>query len=243
MKSFVTYNQFDCKEVKMEITEKIIPITSIKIDEEIYPRVSVDWVTSARYYNALKSGAVFPPIVVAVLEKKFILVDGGHRLKAHKDNKETHLKCEVLKGLTRAEIYEEAVRRNSTHGRQFSTQEVTKIIVTLENFGYDSAKISELVRIPANELKSFVAKRMTRITETNEEIYLKSPLKHLSGIIQDEMPKQDLFNSKSQIHLLSCVIDLLENKYVNRTDELVMEKLAKIYKLLPDYLILEEVAK
>jgi hypothetical protein len=50
---------------------QIIKINDIVIDEELYPRIHWDFVTKAKYYNALRSGnAKFPPIAVALFEGK-----------------------------------------------------------------------------------------------------------------------------------------------------------------------------
>jgi len=222
---------------------KILKIEKVKVDENLYPRIKWDFVTRARYYNALKSGAVFPPITVAVnSEGKNILVDGQHRLLANKDNKETHIECEILEGLTDEQIYEEAVKRNVAHGRQFSTQEIVKIAVRLKDLGYDDIKVSELTLIPLDKLTEFVAKRTTLITNTNSKTSLKSPLQHLAGVDLATEPNQSVFNSKSQIQLLDSVICLLKNNWLDTKSEVVLEKAVKIYELLVPYIPEEEIA-
>jgi hypothetical protein len=214
---------------------KILPIKQIEVDDETYPRMQVDWVTCARYYNALRSGAKFPPITVAKFGKKHFLVDGAHRLKAHKDNKEEHISCEIIEGLDKQGIFIEAVKRNIVHGRQFSTQEITSICLTLENYKMSQGQISEIIRIPATEIKPFIAKRITKITETQEQIALKSPFKHLAGIEMESEPNQDVFNAKSQIQILNMLIVLLKNDWVDKHSEQVMQKLNKVKVLLNDY--------
>lgn len=219
----------------MKTKTKLLGLKQIEIDKEVYPRISVDWVTSARYYNALKSGADFPPIVVAKLDHRYLLVDGAHRLQAFKNNKEEHIQAEVLEGLDKPEIYKMAVKLNSQHGRQFSSQEVTQIISKLEELGVDEGIISELVGIPTDKLKPFVAKRITRVTETQDLIALKAPFRHLAGIEQEAEPEMDRFNAKSQIQVLDMAISLIENDYLNRTSEVTMEKLKKLKTLLDGY--------
>ena len=210
---------------------KVIKIGSIKIREDLYPRNKWDWTCKARYYKAMESGSIFPPIVVAKKGFSFILVDGLHRLLANKDRKQTHITAEILTKLTDAEIYAEAVKRNSAHGRQFSTYETATIITKLEDFGYNTAKISELVGIPTDDLKPFVAKRMTLATETSEAQILKSPLKNLSGTEVGEI-NQNIFHSHSQIAILESLISLIENGFIDTNSEVILRKLAKLYILL-----------
>lgn len=215
---------------------KLLAIKDVKFDKEVYPRVIVDWITSSRYFNALKSGAKFPPITVAQLDGIYILVDGAHRLQARKGLKETHVQCEILTGLTKKEIYLEAVKRNTEHGRQLSTQEITNVVLTLEMWNMSKEQISEIVRIPTDKIEPFVAKRTTRITETQEEISLKSPLRNLAGIEIDEEPNQKHLNGSSQLSTLNMVILLLERKWLDTTSQLVMNKLQRIVNLAKDYL-------
>ena len=211
---------------------KVLRIKDVVIDESVYPRINVDWVTTARYLNALKSGANFPPIVVALLDGKYILVDGGHRLKAYEANKETHIQAEVLEDLDMKAIYIEAVKRNSEHGRQFSTQEVTKICITLTEWGESQEVISELVRIPTDKITPFVAKRMTRIAGTGQEIPLKATIKHFADVDFQEPINQKAIMGGNQKSVLETFIRLMENNWINLEDKAVITKLKKIRRLL-----------
>lgn len=214
---------------------KIIPIEKAICDKEIYPRNLVNWVTVVRYKGAMNSGADFPPITVARLKNRFIVVDGFHRLDAMKGNKETHVTIEILEGLDKKGIYIESVKRNIGHGQQFSGQERTKIILTLEKWEMSKEQIADIVRIPADKIEPFVAKRITRITETQEDFVLKRPLKHLAGIEMETEPDQSVFANRDQLQLFNSMIVLLENKWIDTNSELVMEKIKKIKTLLEKY--------
>ena len=215
---------------------KIIQIEEAICDKEIYPRNLVDWMTTYRYAKAMKSGAKFPPITVALFEGKNLVVDGFHRLDAYKQNKETHLEVEILKGLNKKEIFIESVKRNIGHGRQFNSQERTRIIITLEKWKISQEVISEIIRIPTDDLQPFVAKRITRITETQEEIPLKSIIRNLSRESVDEEPEQDYFANRDQLQVLNTLIILLKNKYIDTDSKIIMEKLKEVNELLEDYI-------
>lgn len=211
---------------------KIIKIDKIKVDKTVYPRVDSDWVTKAKYHNALLSGAKFPPITIAKFGSKNILVDGLHRLLAYQSTKQTHVECEVLEGLTMNKIYEEAVKRNLTHGRPFSTHEVVMIAVRLQDLGYSPAKVSELVNIPVDKITNFILKRTTLPNEDNERFALKSQLKNLAGTSQDGEPDQNIFTGRTQVNLLDSLISLIENNWLDLNSEMIMEKLIKLAGLI-----------
>jgi len=221
--------------MKQKMKAKIIKIEDVRIEKETYPRLNVDWITSARYYNAIRAGAKFPAITVARIKKDFYLVDGAHRLKAFKDNKATHVQVEVLEGLNKKQIYVEAVRRNAMHGRQFSTQEIVKIAITLQDWKLSQQAISELIRIPATEIKSFVAKRLTSIYGTNEEIPLKAPLRNFASVQVSEDFNQERISGTSQSQILDALIFMVENNQIETGNALVMRKLGKLNKLLESY--------
>jgi len=215
--------------------QQLLKIEQVKIDEELYPRANVDFVTCARYLNALKSGEQFPPIIVAKLEEEYYLVDGAHRLQANKNNKETHIQTEVLEGLNRQEIFLEAVKRNITHGRQFSTYEVTSICITLDKWNMSQEEISEIVRIPATDIKPFVAKRMMRITGTNEEIPLKASLRNLAGTeTGQEIDQKGLIGAR-QVQLISSLNFLFKRDLIDTENKLVKRELKKLHKSLNKY--------
>jgi hypothetical protein len=77
-----------------------INIKDIEIDEDIYPRKHKNEKTISSYVEALKANAMFPPIEVQKISvdggKKTILLDGLHRLEAHKCiNKDKEVKDEL----------------------------------------------------------------------------------------------------------------------------------------------------
>lgn len=212
---------------------KILQLNEVVIDDECYPRIHSDFVTIARYHNALKSGNKFPPIIVSKLDGKYYLVDGFHRLKSNK-NINTHIAVEVLNLKNKEEIFLEAIKRNVTHGKQFSTSDVTQIIITLEKMDLSPIEISSIIRIPADSLTSFVAKRMTRIVGTDEIVPLKPTLRHLAGTEQgvDFREEQIPLGTANQRITITTFLHLLERDWFNLNDKIVKKGMDDIYKLL-----------
>jgi hypothetical protein len=186
----------------------------------------------------LKSGAEFPPVKVAIYKGEHILMDGRHRIESKKAVKERYIQAEIHKGLTKKQIYLEAVKNNIVHGRQFSTQEVVGICITLEKWNMSQEQISEIVRIPTDQIKPFVAKRSVSIFGEGD-VALKGSLRHLAGETTDMTLKEKqklLTPARNQVTLINNMIILLKNDWINRDDKEIAKKLEKLYKLLSAFI-------
>lgn len=166
-----------------------------------------------------------------------------HRLKAYtgKGINVIHERCEVIEMSDKKEIYLEAVKRNMGHGKQFSTQEVVNITITLKDWKLSKQQIAEIVRIPASSLTSFVAKRMVRIAGDGMEgetkdIGLKANLSHMSGSIQNVefATEQTAFkdSSRTQSVMIDSFISMIENGWLNVKDIETMTKIKRLHLLL-----------
>ena len=214
---------------------RLLPIGKIEIDKRLYPRMQEDWMTTLEYSDALKSGAEFPPIEVALLNNRFVLIDGLHRIRAYKQNKKTHITCNVYKDLEEREIYARAVKANIIHGRRLAPIEKAKAILRLKQFKYTEVEISKILAMPKANLVSFANKRVC-YSPSGREILLKAPLKHLGGTSVEEDTNleniEGVFGSKSQTSILEELIVLLENNLLNIKDIKILSRLIKIEGLI-----------
>ena len=215
---------------------ELLEIKDIKFDKEIYPRAGYNWMTALSYKNAMVVGDEFPPITVALYEGEFWLIDGKHRLEGNKLKKEKYIRAEILRGLNKQEMYLEAVKRNLRHGSQLSVQDRAKIIIRLQDFGYDIPKMSNFLRIPPKQIQAFKVGKITS-TITGKEIPLKQEFKHYAGeVVPDNIDSiQEGFRSISPINLITELNTLISNRHINIKDKKVVEGLRILYKLLGKY--------
>lgn len=191
--------------------ERLLRIKQIIFDTKLYPRTQPDWMTSYSYSEAMKSGAKFPPIVVAQYENKYLLVDGKHRYDAMIINKETHVSVIILSGLSKPQIFAEAVKANSAHGRKLSNHERAYCIQKLQEFQYDLEDISQIIHIPLNKITTFVADRLTN-TLTGKPIILKAPIMNMAGVaVENEVANgQQVLASRGQYQIINEMLFLLK---------------------------------
>lgn len=228
---------------------RIIPIKDLVVDEEICPRVNIDYATVSRYSYAMKSGSVFPPVQVAQrkADSKFVIIDGRHRVEAMKVNGEKDVQVEIIRGLSREELYEYSVKSNIVHGRQFTTQEVTQIILKLKDLDYDLQRISDVIKLPVDKIEGFVAKRIVHISNEDSQgttetkpVAVKSRFKYLAGKTFTEQDfnantkssSDTLLNTQSQIRLVDSLITLIKNDWLNKDSAILKEKMDKLKELL-----------
>lgn len=128
-------------------------ISDLVFDWRLYPRKEVDHQTVVQHYvKALEAGAVFPTVKVGLFKGKKTIVDGLHRVRAHTQLKRDYVDCSTLPFESEAELFAEAVRLNSSHGKRFSDIELKENIKRLKQYKFNVRDIVALVHVPASEI-------------------------------------------------------------------------------------------
>lgn len=100
-----------------------IEINEVIVDHRLQPRTQQNFQTVIRYRETLEDGGSFPPITVARIDGLLLLVDGFHRLQAHRGAGKRTIEAVILEGLTREDAFFEAVIANTQHGIGLSKDE------------------------------------------------------------------------------------------------------------------------
>jgi len=212
---------------------KILRITQINLDEQFYPRMKYNWFTANDYKHSMKSGAIFPPIEVALFNNKYYLIDGRHRIEANKLLKEENIQVNIHTGLTPSQIFAMAVETNIKHGRPLSSQDKALVIDKLEKLKFSLSDISKLVNIPEDKIEIFKTQRITN-TVSGETIYLKATTKNYAGIEvpEDFNEQQDGFSTRGQIQLMLQVIQLIERGMWDMNNTNIIKLMIKLKSLV-----------
>lgn len=91
-----------------------LPVADVIFREDLYPRIETSAVTVQKYAEDLD---VLPPIEV---NQRNELIDGWHRMTAHKKVGAATIRAIVTHTLSDAQLLELAIERNAKHGLQLS---------------------------------------------------------------------------------------------------------------------------
>lgn len=111
---------------------KILELNAIRIDGGTQPRERIDENVVAEYANAMRDGAIFPPVVVFHDGVDNWLADGFHRLHATRKIEANEIACSVQSG-TKREAILYAVGANASHGVRRTNDDKRRAVMTLLN--------------------------------------------------------------------------------------------------------------
>lgn len=204
---------------------KTIEIDNITLDYSLYPRRPQlanwdgkvapygSWVTVHDYFKRMESGTKFPPMVVAPLNGKMVLIDGWHRLQAYKRRKKGLVKVEVIH-VEKSKMFLEAVKRNAMHGRQFTSMEKRNIVVRLKKQQIPVSEISHIIGIPIGDMSRFMAIGGEFSSPLQTAVPTKPALRHYAKQhipvpkeVQEIAPH---LGGSTQTHILDELIQLMK---------------------------------
>jgi len=176
-------------------------ILDIVVRKDLYPRFEVDQRKVQEYSENIER---LPPIVI---NQDNILIDGLHRIKAHKESRLTEIEAKVEQTKSDDEIYLRAIELNATHGLQLSYKDKQSIAVKL----YDGKNSDRLIKALSISQQCFSVwtknKRQSlekELKETIINLYLKcktqqdiAKLTNLSEARISQILKDFLNNTKN----------------------------------------------
>jgi len=209
----------------------------IMFEPLVYPRRlnekgEPDWVKVYRYSRKMVAGQSFPPITVCKLkgQVKYLLVDGYHRLKAWRDLlKKREVDVQLIQCKNLDEIYIESLRRNSSHGIQLSPYEITNAILKLKDKGYSENSIGKILGMTPSDVKNMAELKIK--DGSGGPMAVKAVLESID-VSDISSEQQRLFASGSQIKLLTEVIELIENGWLDTSNSKVIALVEKLRDLL-----------
>jgi ParB-like nuclease domain len=201
----------------------------IVIDDALYPRNQADWMTVYRYQEAMEAGASFPPPVVGVRKKAYILLDGRHRLLAYRRRK-TEIIQVIVSRVPPEEFFLESVRLNAANGRPLSTQERIAAAARLRHQGYGVPQISQALFMPVDTLERLMVERLIdKPTVKNPQGFTRKAAARGNGVRNEQ--EQHALATRNAPDALRQVIAILEHRWFDLADEETRRLLVRLQEL------------
>lgn len=158
-----------------------IPLEKIRFNRETYPRFEADNSTVNQYRQAIDS---LPPILVTKEKEledgtlKHELIDGYHRLLAHKLEGRSEIEAEIFESDDPQGVLIEAIKRNNAHGRQLSIKEKRKNAQRLFKLGVTNLEeIASILSVTARSARGYTKDLRKKANEERDaeilELYLQ----------------------------------------------------------------------
>ena len=199
------------------------------LDWNLYARQRVDNYHVSEMVESLKAGTVFPPVIADDASKR--VVDGFHRITAVLRLYKEAAEIDVMlkKYASEAEIYEDAMKLNSTHGRNLTSYDKAHCILRGREFGLTDDRIADALHMTMDRITRLIKERWTA-----EQDVLKKTVDHFAG--ESITKKQREFIPRAggmdQLFYINQVIALLETNSIDWDREKVKTALLKLVKLL-----------
>lgn len=212
--------------------EKRIKASELLLDYDLYPRERIESYNVRQMAEALRAGVELPPIVVD--RKSLRVVDGFHRVRAYQKvyGASTEIPVELKAYKSDAEMFCDAVRLNSKHGRQFSTYDQARCIVKAETYKLEPEVISSLLNMTLERVSEMKMQRFA--TYKKEPVVLKRTSAHLAGkeLSDEEASYNVRAGGMQQTFYINQVVAMLEADTVDWDNQKAVNALKRLYGLL-----------
>ena len=202
-------------------------------DLDVYPRESIDSTHVGHIVDAIESGAALPPVVADAKSKR--IVDGFHRCRGYRRlfGDDYEVDALLIEYADEAELFADAMRRNSAHGNNITPHDRTRCILIGERLGLDDDAIADALHMTVDRLANIRVTRIgkRRATATNPDgadVPLKYPVRHMAGqtLTAAQAKVMPDLGGNQQSFYANQLIKLIDSKLLDVGNEKLMERLA-----------------
>jgi len=224
---------------KRKDTIKRVKVSQMTFDPDIYPRDKVDDYAVGELTYALEAGALFPSLILDA--ESFRVIDGEHRRRAYERfyGEDHEPDCILRHYHNEAERILDAIRLNAVHGKRLSTHDKLVAMQRAKRLGADTGAIASALQMAEDRLMK-IARAKTAIAPKSAppgQRVLKPAATHLAGqrITKQQCAGNARLGGNKQEFIIDQVIILLENNFIRRDSEGVMNRLLRLKQLLMEF--------
>lgn len=232
-----------------------VDVDRLILDYNLYPRGSVDSQHVSYMVESLKVGIELPPIVVD--KNSMRVVDGFHRVAAIRrfhDPDDKSIKKKKVRAIFKVyedegEIFLDAMRYNSAHGRMLTQYDRVHCIIKAEELKLDIDVVADALRVSVDKLGELRVTRMGEFhvakpskrkrrkgTFNGKAIPLKRTIDHKAGsnLTSSQVEANEKLSGMEQAFYANQLILLLENDLLNEGNDYLIQRLEVLHRLLGD---------
>jgi hypothetical protein len=215
---------------------KRLKAIELVLDFDLYPRNNVDSHNVRGIIDAMEAGITLPPVVICKRTKR--VADGFHRVRAvlQRDQEgEVDVVEKVYK--TDAEFFLDAMRYNAHHGARLDPCDRTRCTIIAERLSIPLDQVAGALHMPTDKLGELKVAR-TATSTSGLSVPLKRTIQHMAGhrLTKSQVEANSGLSGMNQQFYANQLISLIENGLLDKEDEKLFERLAKLRELLDEVL-------
>jgi hypothetical protein len=216
---------------------ELVPVLSLTLDYEVYPRTGIDSIAVSDMVRALEAGEVFPPIVVDKKSKR--VVDGFHRCKSRLRYEGNDAKIEAIWKTYKddGELMLDAAYPNSMNGTKLNSHDRVHFVLLAEVLGVSRPQAARALRMSVERLTKLMDDRTGQVRGSNRQLGVKSGLASLfveqgrkMNQAQEDVNRR--YGGMAPIVYVNMIIDLLDNDMIDWRNERLVDRLKVLYASL-----------
>ena len=194
-------------------------------DMDLYPRANVDAYHVRELAEALEAGATLPAII-ADAESKCI-IDGFHRRRAAQktDGLGARVKVEFRSYTNRAEMFEDAMRLNSSHGKGLTRFDKVRALHLASELGIKPDTAAKVLNVTVQRAEGLLIDRVA-----GDGQILKRTIRHLadSPLTEDQKEANTKLGGMNQGFYIDQVYTIVSSGSVDWENEKVVSALKRL---------------
>lgn len=216
---------------------KTLKAAELILDFDLYPRNNVDSHNVRNLVDALLAGAELPPVIIEKKTKR--VVDGFHRVRAVLQHGGPTAEITVIEKTYKddGELFLDSMRYNSAHGAKLDPCDRSHCAIIAERLMLSLDAVAGALHMPADKLGELVQCRTAK-GSGGLSIPLKRTFSNFAGRKLNKQQEETNRRSSGmqQAFYVNQVIEMIESKMIDTTDENLLDRLRKLDEVLDEVL-------
>lgn len=211
-----------------------VQFSQLVFNTELYPRPAINPENVSSLIEAMKSGAVLPPI--HVWRKNFWVSDGWHRSEAYhrRLGENAEIPCEFHDYADEREFLLDSARLNM-HGLKLTTHDKTRLRKLCDQFSISVDAMASVLNMTVDKFNGLKINRMA-VSISGAQVALKRNTAHLANRTLSERQVEGNRRAPggSQVGQVQQLITSITHDILNLENRTLLERLLILRQLLND---------